>query len=86
MQQKSSQSELEQSWKQGYAFVFTPLAFLENKFNIIPEESVLFLYDVTPIILLADILCRRSPNSVALYTLTSVCIFSILFPIHFLRC
>ena len=49
MQQKSSQFELEQSWKQGYAFVFTPLAFLENKFTIIPEESVLFLYDVTPL-------------------------------------
>ena len=48
MQQKSSQFELEQSWKQGYVFVFTPSAFLENKFTIIPEESVLFLHDVTP--------------------------------------
>ena len=49
MQQKSSQFELEQSWRQGYVFVFSPLAFLENKFSIIPEESVLFLYDVTPL-------------------------------------
>ena len=81
----------EEGFSMKFLLPHLPISQLFGSYNVDKKilkrrTSLISLWVDEVIILLADILCRRSPNSVALYTLTSVCIFSILFPIHFLRC